>query len=500
MASPPIPWKHVRDVLLLFAPLWCGAGLLFGTAGVVYSWVKDDLWSARQPMLLRDEGTTSAQRLGRFASQTELKAAQETILEMAQNPEVVAAALRQIGPPAEHGAPTWPSATIVDSVANERVNIRAPQGSEFGETEVVYLHVRETSRERAAAFCRAVFGHLTEHLRKVRRARADSIIEELTQGRDLARTSLEEAMARLHDVEVEFGSDLGELRNLNDPIAGDGTIRRELEAATRDLQQAELELRKSESLHELLVAGLADPRQLLISGDDLLTSQPSLEKLKDGLIEAQLESSRLFGVYTTKNPKLKAALQRESEIQQRIREETAAVIQAMEPSLELQRERISRLESKQHRLRGRLQELAEVRTRYAKLDAEVRSRTDQLAEAEKALSEARASRTAALSTNLLVEFGPAQVSEHPVGISGGLMTLGSIAAGLIFGLGVVFLVAPGPTEVRYGRRWGDYLGGRRATDQLPSAPPSPAVPSRGTNGVDTGGVAAGGGPPTVSGP
>ena len=73
--------------------------MLFGVMGAGYALFSSDVYSARQPLVVRDEATNSFDRLGRFASQTELKAAQETILEMTQNREVVSAALRQIGPP-----------------------------------------------------------------------------------------------------------------------------------------------------------------------------------------------------------------------------------------------------------------------------------------------------------------------------------------------------------------------------------------------------------------
>ncbi|MEM9589307.1 MAG: hypothetical protein AAGA03_18650, partial [Planctomycetota bacterium] len=464
MSSSPIPWKHLRNILLLFAPLWCGAALVFGLMGVCYALLKKDVWSARQPLVMRDEVTNSVDRLGRFASQTELKAAQETILEMVQNPEVVAAALRQIGPPGGGSDPNWPSTTIVDSTASDYVNLKAPQGSEFGNTEVVYLQVKADSQQRAAKFCRAMFDNLTQHLRNVRRVRADSIINELSQSRDLARHARDEAAGRMREIEVEFGSDLGELRNLNDTISGDGTNRRELETTVRELQTAELALEKLEALHALLVAGAKNPQQLLISGNDLLSSQPSLQQLKLGLITAQLATSELASLYTSSNPKYQAAIETEREIEARMREEAIEVVEAMKPTIRLARDRVERLTKKQSGLNGRLEHLARIRTTYSKIDSEVSSRTEQLTEAERLLSEARASRSAALSTNLLAELGPPQVSDAPIGVSGSLLVLGSTFSGLIFGLGVVFLVAPGPSDVRYGRRWSDYLHGRRATD------------------------------------
>tara|TARA_R110002049_G_scaffold27321_2_gene94358 strand:- start:631040 stop:632524 length:1485 start_codon:yes stop_codon:yes gene_type:complete len=466
MSAAPIPWKHIRNVLVLFAPVWVGATCLFGVAGVGYALFRKDVWAARLPIVVRDEATTAVERLGRFASQTDLKAAQETLLEMTQNPEVVSAALEQIGPPDRRKDEDWPSTRVVDDTIKACVNLVAPKGTEFGNTEVVYLQVKGSSQQRTVDFCRAMFDNLTEHLRKVRRVRADSIISELTHARNLAIQNLDEASARMREIEIQFGADLGELRNLSDAISGDGTNRRALEETTVELQAAELELEKMEELNKVLVAGAQDPQHLLISGGDLLSSQPSLQRLKDGLIDAQLATSQLSGVFTDANPKRRAALATEKEIKSRMQQETAAVIRATEPTIRLQRERVNRLHEKKDRLAKRLEELAEGRSNYAKIDAEVRHRTEALGQAERHLSEAQASRSAALSTNLVAELGPPQVTDNPVGPGGSVLVAGSTMAGLIFGLGVVFLVAPGPTEGHGRRRWSDYLTGhgRRASD------------------------------------
>ncbi|TWT97288.1 GumC domain-containing protein [Neorhodopirellula pilleata] len=463
-ATAPIPWKHLRNVLVWFAPLWVGSAILFGVGGLGVAVLSKDTWSARQPLVLRDEVNGAVDRLGRFSNTSELKAAQETILEMAQNPEVVRASLRQMGPASGDHDPAFPSAQLVDATATDCVNIMAPQGSEFGTSEMVYLQVKAETPERASQFCGVLLDNLTAHLREVRRIRADSVIVELTHARDLARQKLDSALARMKEVEIQVGTDLGELRNLNDAISGDGTNRRTMQETYRELQTAELETKRLESLYEVLMAGSQDARHLLISGDELLSSQPSLQRLKDGMIDAQIESSRLTSIYTENHPRRRAALTTEREIGERMVIEARAALSAMEPTLKLNRERVERLREQHESLMSKLNKLAGVRTSYAKLDAEVRALTDQLAQAEGALSEAQASRSAALSTNLLSELGPPQVGEKPEGLSGSMTAIGSTIAGLVFGLGTVFLIAPGPTGPTYGRRLNDYLSGRRSTD------------------------------------
>lgn len=442
--------------------------LVFGLIGVSYSMVTKDIYSARQSLVVRDEATRSVDRLGRFASQSELKAAQETLLEMARNREVVAAALRQIGPPDGGIDDQWPTLATVDSTIKKSVNLLAPQGAEFGNTEVVYLEVKAGQRDRAVQFCHAIYDNLTKHLRDVRRVRADSVIIELTHARDMAKANLIEVTKRMLVVEVKFGADLAELRSLSDTNAGISSIHRTLALTSEQHQAAELELDKLKSVHALLVAGSKDPQKLLISGGDLLSTQPSLQRLKDGLIDAQLRASQLSGIYTLENPKRRAAIATEREIRDRIVQEALSATESMKPMLELQAAQVAKLTRKFDSLSSKLEMLAEARTSYAEIESELKQRTDQLAHAEQRLADAQASRSAALTTSLIAELGPPQVSEKPVGPGTPTMTLGAMMAGLIFGLGAVFLIAPGPIQNHGRRRWTDHVEGqnRRAEDRV----------------------------------
>jgi len=467
VSSQPIAWKHLRYVLILFAPLWVGTSVLFGVLGFGYSIVSRDYWTASQPMVLRDEATGAVDRLGRFASQTDLKVAQETTLEMATNLEVVGAALKAIGPPEGKLSDKWPSSKVIASTASSLVNVRAPRGGEFGGSDMFYLQVDQDSPARAETFCLALFDSLADQMREVRRVRADSLIAELSQARELAQIRLKAASDKMREIEVNFGSDLGELRNLTEAINGEGANRRALEETAKELQTAELELEKLESLKAFLARGLVDPNHLLVSGADLLSRQPSLQRLKDGLIDAQLARSKLSGNMRPDHPKIKTAEMAEVAITKAIKDEIASVLQSMQPMIKIENERIERLRDKRHGLEQRLERLAEIRTHYSRFVSEVKHRTSLLEDAERALTDAEASRSAAVSTNLIAKLGPVTVADRPNGPSGKTLALGGSAAGLIFGLGMVFLVAPGPKQGSFGRRWSDRLRGGRSTDPIP---------------------------------
>jgi len=469
--NQPIAWKHLRSVLILFSPLWIGSAILFAVAGIGYSMISRDYWSASQPMVLRDEATGAVDRLGRFASQTELKAAQETILEMARNLEVITAALKQIGPPAGTSSTNWPTAATVASTAKYLVNVRAPRGGEFGGSDMFYLQVEQDSPERASAFCEALFDSLTQQMRQVRQVRADSLIVELTHVKALAQERLKTAADSMREIEIKFGSDLSELRNLTEAINGEGANRRALEDTIKELQIADLELEKLHSLKAFLTRGLSDPNHLLVSGADLLTRQPSLQRLKDGLIDAQLARSKLSGNMRPDHPKIKTAEIAELAIIRAIKEEIGSVLQSMEPMIKIESERVERLTAKRDNLEGRLERLADIRTQYSRYASEVKHRTALLEQAERSLTDAEASRSAAISTSLIAKLGPVTVSDDPNGPSVKLLAVGGGAAGMIVGLGMVFLVAPGPIQPSFGRRWSDRMRNGRATDQPVNPPP-----------------------------
>jgi hypothetical protein len=464
--SQPIPWKHIALIVFRYVPLWGGATLLFAGLGVAICFFRTDTWEVSQPLLIRDEATGAAQRMGRFSSQTELIAAQETILEMARNREVVEQALRVIGPPDDHREATWPTAKIVDDVATSNINVRAPKSSEFGKTEVVYLVTKADSPDRATELCSALYKSLADHLRTVRRVRADSIIAELVSARDLAKQHLDDATRELQKLEMSVGTDLGELRGLSESVTSEVSSSRVLSEVQRDLRQAELDLQKQETLQLLLSRCIDNPEHLLVSDGELLSSQPTLQRLKAGLIDAQLATSQLSGRVRPEHPQMLSATLTLQTIRGELAKEIASVHAAMETSLSLSRDRVTSLVAKQTSIQEKLASLAAIRVDYSRLVAEVKHRTELLSNAQAALADAEALRSASLSTNLLSELGPPRASEKPVGPGRSTITAGAAAAGLLFGFGSVFLIAPGPSGNSFGRRLTDRPQGRRASDQF----------------------------------
>lgn len=468
-AREPFPWKHLLKMLKRYALVWLGSSLLFTAIGIAYTLTKKDQWEASQPLLVRDEVAGAADRLGKFSSQTDLIAAQETILEVARNREVVEQALKAIGPASLDDNEHWPSLKTVDTVASEAINVRAPKTSEFGKTEVVYLSTRAASPQRAEAFCDAMLTAITEHLRSLRTLRAEGIVVELRSARDLAQANLDDATKRLQDLESSVGIDLSELRGLSESLSGEVITNRLLGDLQTELQQAELKLRELEARHDTLLAAHQDPQRLLISDSGTMNSLPTLQRLKTGVIDAQLEASKLAGRLKPDHPQMVAAALEIETIHRELRTEILSVARSMEPEIELARQQCQSLRGRQEDLQKKLAALATIRTEYSQLVADVDQRTRLLGQAEAALTEGLALRASASNTSLLSPLGPPRCGEDPVGPGGSKITVAASATGLLLGLGCVFLVAPGPSGASFGRRWSDArAGGRRMTDTTPT--------------------------------
>jgi uncharacterized protein involved in exopolysaccharide biosynthesis len=431
--------------------------------GIAIAILKTDQWRAWQPLLVRDEVSSSEERLGRFASPAEQRAAQETILELAKSPAVVTAAMLGLGRPANQ-PPTeaWPTPLQVEETARDQINLRAAKGVEYGTTEVVYLEATAESPERAVRFCELIRSELQQKLQQMRVDRALSVITELEQTRLIAARRLSEAQQRVREIEIQVGSDLAELQQLSDAKVGESPTQRRLTEIDRELAMAELDCKRLLQLQELLTQAGNDPQSLLIASTSTLESQPVLKRLKDGLIDAQLRSAQLAGKYRESHPLLQEARHAEAEIGLAIHEEVKAATISMQPILRLSDTRLAQLREEQRALQSKLANLADRRSSYALCLAEVQECTTQVHQVERSLAQTEASRQAATQTSLVVPVEVVQVPLKPVGPSRLTLALGCSIAGLAAGLAMVFLLAPSPMGSEFGRRVTDARAHRRS--------------------------------------
>lgn len=466
----------VRSILrgiLVWAPLWILTTIIFGGLGVAYAYVlKSDTYIASQALLVRDEANGAVMRLGRFQSQTEMKAAQETILEMAKSHQVVREALVAVGEPPQiinwlfpvSFSGEYPSKELVEETANQAIQVHAPKGTEFGTTEIIYLDIKSNSTEHARRLNRALCDALESRLQQVRRARADGVILELVSARNTRRQALTEVTALLEETERAVGSDLTDLRGLTETVGTGSSSRAELEQIKSEIRQSETTRQALLSDREMLVIASQDPQGFLVAPSSVLNAHPGLRRMREGLADSQIQGAHILGKFTEEHPSAIASNSAQAAIASQFADELKAAITTVDADIALVDLKLQRLDSQRVRAEARLAAIAEGRAAYANLVADVKSKTALLEAAERELAGAQAARDASISTSLLTRLDAPIVSDKPIGPGRTTLSGLSAIAGLVFGLGIVFAITPidmGPT---YGRRSRDRISGRRSAD------------------------------------
>jgi uncharacterized protein involved in exopolysaccharide biosynthesis len=467
--------KRIIHTLVLWSPLWGATTVIFGIFGLIYGFLlKQDQWLASQALLVREEANGASLRLGRFDSETQMKAAQETILEVAKHHQVVSEALKAVGPEPRlftgWGASQWPSQSTIEATASSKISMRAPKGAEFGATEVVYLDVKQPSPERALHFSRALSDALEVRLQSVRKSKADSIVAELTHARLAARDQLKLVTEDLQKFERTAGIELSDLRGMTDMIASGGGSRMHLDQLKSEIRIADI--KHSELLDDLklLQDAIADPSSLVIAPSNLVTSQPGLKRLREGYAEAQLSASQLSGKFTEVHPLLVAARTTQDSIRGRLVSELEASLGSLNQEIKTSQEKCDHLRALQAETEKKLGTLAENRAEYANVVSEVKTRTTILENVERELAEAQATAEAASSTSLISRMDKPIVSEKPIGPGKTTIAGGCTLAGLLFGVGLVFVLSPNESGKSFGRRITD-MGRRRQEDQVVASQP-----------------------------
>lgn len=465
--------------------LWLATTAVFAGLGLLYVlFIKGDTWVASQAVIVRDEANGAVMRLGRFQSQTEMKAAQETISEMARNAQVLSDALKTVG-----RKPTWgswlfgekpPTTAEIDDLARNGITVRAPRGAELGTTEVIYIDVKQDSPERSLELNKAVCNALENRLQQIRQTRADGVVAELLTTKQAAEEQLRQVTDQLTQIESETGADLSDLRSMTESASGGISNRTVLDTIKTELRQADLQLQQIKIDLQLAEASYRNPDELLLTPSSLVNSQAGLKTLRDGLAAATINTSQMRGRYTDSHPLVHAALQSETNLRQQLRNELGLSIQTLSKDREIATERVAKLNSQREQLETRLGKIANIRADYSNLVNEVRGRNQQLQDAERELAQAQASRDAALKSSLINRLDQPMIGEKPIGPGRSTILAGATLSGLFFGLGIVFLLSPLDGDASFGRRRFDYNGvaGRRAADKesLPRLDVATSIP------------------------
>lgn len=419
---------------------WIVPAVLVAALAAGYALLRPDTWEASQAFIVRTEGATQLAN-GYAGSEAERqKSLQETVLELVRGRSVLAAVLRAAGPTKRRAETGFPTAQDIEDL-REQVRIEPPKGAEFGTTDVFYLTVRAPSRKRATTLASALAETVDRHFREVRTAQTRQTVAELQRAVRLAREELAESTRQLKQFESSVGSDLAELRMLETNQSGESALRRsvaELRAAVRD---AETRGRTSEQLLASLAQARRDPRQILATPNSLLQSQPALQRLKEGLIDAQIQLAQLRGKMSDEHPDVITARRARAEIEQQLREELDTAVEGLAVERSLAAADKDSLEDRLTATEKRLAELSAMRTEYASLLAEYRRKEDLVRRGEAELATARL-QLASDSNGPLLRIGSPDTGAQPLGPGRVTIAAAGIVGGLFFGLAVFIWTVP----------------------------------------------------------
>lgn len=460
-------WRQtvVEKKWMVIAPM-----IVCGLLAIGFAFAKTRLWSATQTLVVRDAAIGHLDQQGRFSTTDDMRTAQETIVQAARSTAVVKKTLVAVGP--ERATSDFPSLDDIDTMRS-RISVSPPNGAEFGTTEVLLLSVEGTSRDRAAELTTALCEELKSALQRIRNGKAASVIDELQRAVELAQTDLDNSTAKLEAFEKSVGSDLGELRSLNETASADGKLQATNRQITDELRQAESQRDMLRELLQLLADSKNDPEKLLAAPNQLLAAQPALARLKDGLVDAQLTKSTLLGRMNPDHPQVRAAVAAEEEVRENLLAELAQAHIAVNNELRVNKALIDSLAKQEKEVMTKLGGIAGMRAQYDNLASNVRERLQNLAASQKQLSDAKANLLGAESTSLITLVDSPVVGTYPIGPGRTSIALAGIAGGLAIGVGLLVLTSPGP--VKFGRRLSDTLWGKRASDH-PDGPAATIQP------------------------
>lgn len=447
---------------------WMIPTIACAVLATAYALVMTRYWQANQALVVRQEASTSESgRLGQFADLYQMRTFQETILELVKSRQVLSATLEHVA------RANSDDEAVTDKqieTLRKRMSMLPPGGAEFGKTEVFYLAVKDKSRERAVQLVDELSHQLDVRLRQLRDERAQSLIAELQQQVDLATEAQEKETARLAALEAQVGADLAELRLLNSASSGQSDLRQQAVQLESESREIAAKVRDAEQLLVVLKSSQDDPTQLVAMPNSLLTSQPTLRSLKDGLLDAQLRAARVGGTRTEHHPQVIAAAEAVEHIRKDLHKELAVAIQGVDVELTLGRQRYVDLKDKQRLLSKRLAKLAERRADYSNRVAAVENSRKVLDQSREQLTEARAQQAAALSAKLVSTLDTPDAGTNPVGPRRiAVVFLGAIS-GLILGLGWTFLtVSPIPFSNTDENEWSK-VAEPLQTERTPTSP------------------------------
>jgi len=409
---------------------------------LMYAFLSAPKWSATQAIVVREELSGRSMIPGRFDSLDAMKTVQETIQETCKSPAVLREAMKRVGPRNGKSDASWPSVKDIEGL-QQLISISAPNGAEFGQTEILHVTVKDKSPDRAVELARAVCEVMNAHFNELRTAKAGSMEKEMYLSTMLNQQEVDEITKKLAKLEQSVGVDLADLRSLSNPGGGSSNLQSQLSNARNELRGANQELTSLQKQSDVLKQAQVDPDKIIATPNELLVAQPSLKTLKDGLINAQLAKATVMGTFTEVHPRAKAAALAVKNVQQQIEHELVAVQAGLKSQIEVSQSRNDHLHQYVAELEARLANLSRVRADYENLANDLDRARRDLATAKTGLIEARAARSSTESSSQIVLVDEPLVGSRPAGLGKRNIASIGLICGLAIGVGLfLFVTSP----------------------------------------------------------
>lgn len=421
---------------IAFVAIW----LIASIAGIGVALATPILWPVTTTLSVREETGLRQDRPGAFASNEAARKAQETLLQLVTSTAVVREALSRTHETPETPSPVIPSSHI--EKLQRRIRLAPPKGVDWGLSEVLYFTVKDEDPRRAEALSKNLIVALDERLRVLRRQRAQSLASELEESLRIAEADLNNSLQKIGAMESELGADLAEMRIMTEPSAGESNLRRTLTEVENELRQTRAQLDGQKSLYELLEAALNDPERLIATPSRLLESQPSLRKLKEGIVEAENRTALLLGNLHESHPKVQAAKMVESQARKQLHTELHLAIEGVKVEMQVAQTRLDELLARRQEIEERLARLAEVRAEYGLLSTQVKDRGEIVKRMREQLADVRSSLAAAETSSVLAQVSPPQPALRAEGPGMTTRILLAIVGGAVIALGALLVVTP----------------------------------------------------------
>ena len=407
---------------------------------VVYILTTSQEWKSSQSLIVRDDLLGDNFKPGRFSSMESQKNAQETLLHIARKPMVIRVALRTLGPVkrGESVAGDWFTEQTVEGIQSQ-ISIVAPNGAEFGKTDVIVLNAQAVGRDRARFFVEYLTDEIESHLREIRENQLHSMQNELRLSVQQVSRQYDLVADKVRQIEQSVGSDLPTLRNMIERGGSPNDVQRSLEQVRTEIRAAQAELDMADKQLEMLNAIENDPSQFLVTSSELLNMQPIFKRLREGLTDAQLRLTTDSGKYTSDHPAVEHDRLIIEQTKQQIGNEIQTFIQGLQSQKSLAKQKLARLADSERAYDERLTAVGKHRVEYEILANELQKRGETLGKAKTDLAEMQSLAESVKQVSLITRVGEPHVESRPLGWSKKALLAFAMFGGLIIGGGLVAL-------------------------------------------------------------